>query len=129
MSQPLLELEMLRAALKASEASRDAALDLAREAINQMTKARYEHQALLAALRVRPEVQRFALLMEAQLRANDHKPGWHGIASPVLLHRLREETEELAEAISTANRDCVVHEAADVANFAMMIADNCQEGF
>jgi hypothetical protein len=91
--------------------------------------------------RWRPEVAAFADLMEAQLRANDHKPGWKGeSAGADLLPRLHEEADELREALrlwaaqvawgSAAlylpqNIAKVGREAADVANFAMMIADVC----
>jgi len=80
----------------------------------------------------RPEVRAFADLMEAQLRANDHKPGWKGEEWWPLLCRLREETLELQDALGPGSRTDlpawsarVGSEAADVANFAMMIADVC----
>lgn len=88
----------------------------------------------------RPEVVAFANLMEAQLRANDHKPGWKGEFADELFPRIQEEAEELREAIVHHNRQVslgdvalflpqsiaeVGREAADVANFAMMIADVC----
>lgn len=91
-------------------------------------------------LELRPEVAAFAQAMEAQLRANDHKPGWKGIEPDALLDRLREERRELEVAVlqievyamgncSPANTTHyvgrVVKEAADVANFAMMVADVC----
>jgi NTP pyrophosphatase (non-canonical NTP hydrolase) len=69
----------------------------------------------------------FAGEMERQLRANDHKGGWSRDKQHGLLARLREETQELsAEILAMQERDPyqVVKEAADVANFAMMIADN-----
>ena len=73
-----------------------------------------------------PEVVAFADAMEAQLRANDHKPGWKNDWSKDLLKRLREETDELEKTLEepdyTGN---ILKEAADVANFAMMIADVC----
>lgn len=91
--------------------------------------------------RWRPEVQAFADLMEQQLRANDHKPGWKGEdAISDLFPRLIEEAEELQEALQQwavrvgwgesalylpQNVARVGREAADVANFAMMIADVC----
>jgi NTP pyrophosphatase (non-canonical NTP hydrolase) len=78
----------------------------------------------------RPEVQRFAVLMERKLRDNDHKAGWHGDAAVELLARLVEESGELASFLvnhrglpMSAWRQRVAAEAADVANFAMMIAD------
>jgi len=80
----------------------------------------------------RPEVRAFADLMEAQLRANDHKPGWKGEDPWPLMYRLREETVELHECLLAGSRSSfdawasqVGAEAADVANFAMMIADVC----
>lgn len=49
---------------------------------------------------LRPEVQAFAELMEAQLRANDHKgrAGWKDSAPHLLLARV---FDELAEALTT----------------------------
>lgn len=89
----------------------------------------------------RPEVRAFADLMEKTLQANDHKGGWKDeLPSLDLLPRLREETVELEEAIAfwiTQTNwgeaalympravERVAREAADVANFAMMIADVC----
>lgn len=37
--------------------------------------------------------------MEAQLRANDHKPGWKGEDCWPLMYRMREETLELHEVL------------------------------
>jgi NTP pyrophosphatase (non-canonical NTP hydrolase) len=85
--------------------------------------------------------------MEAALKANDHKHGWRNDTGYELHHRLKQEVGELGEAIGirskqlwdrttgdyyfkdtyepdTAKYDTVLAEAADVANFAMMIADN-----
>jgi len=78
----------------------------------------------------RPQVRQFADLMEARLKANDHKGGWRGERLPYLLRRLREETDELYEAMGPSLdwkmiSETVGREAADVANFAMMIADIC----
>ena len=82
----------------------------------------------------RAEVSAMAALMEAKLRENDAKKGkagWKG-EDPQWLHQmLLTETEELLEAIlqfeASPNDDALrlaaVREAADVANFAMMIAD------
>lgn len=89
---------------------------------------------------LRPEVLAFAVLMERQLRANDHKPGWKGDHWTALLHRLREETQQLEDRLTHAayadysDRGArVFHDPAQisaertahVANFAMMIADVC----
>jgi NTP pyrophosphatase (non-canonical NTP hydrolase) len=99
----------------------------------------------------RPEVQAFAVLMEQQLRANDHKGGWADDDAEDLLKRMHEESGEVEDAI-TAWRNLtfayprgatqveadgwvakmwdqqrrIGREAADVANFAMMVADVCK---
>lgn len=99
--------------------------------------------------RWRPEVVAFADAMEAQLKANDHKPGWKNDDPHALLKRLVEETAELKAVLPNRIEPCshrglsecnhlfpnggwsdhdhnaVLKEAADAANFAMMIADVC----
>jgi len=79
------------------------------------------------ASRVRPEVAAFAQAMEAQLKANDHKPGWKSDSLDSLHRRLIEEADELLEEIDKDawTPEGVTREAADVANFAMMLADRC----
>ena len=85
---------------------------------------------------LRPSVLSFALLMERVLRDNDHKGGWQDCEPDWLLTRLRQEVNELDEAMrkgTIARHDesgrtsdwpaDVPREAADVANFAMMIVD------
>lgn len=80
--------------------------------------------------RWRPEVQAFADLMEARLRANDHKPGWKGDDPWSLMDRLFQEARKLGSELLphpgvklAVRRARIGAEAADVANFAMMIAD------
>ncbi len=80
-----------------------------------------------------PYVLAFAELMEAKLEANRHKgnrEGWMKASPNALLERLREELVELIWALRGTTLEpgpdalaAVAHEAADVANFAMMIAD------
>ena len=76
---------------------------------------------------LRPEVLRFAENMEKKLREHDDRPGWKDNAPEALLARLRQETDELDEAIAsrmqTTSSSEVMDEAADVANFCMMIHD------
>ncbi len=90
-----------------------------------------------------PTVTAFARIMIAKLDANQHKgDGWKSDRPEDLLRRLREETTELATMLARKHRDAgglskvtpdeyawwskrVGEEAADVANFAMMIADAC----
>jgi NTP pyrophosphatase (non-canonical NTP hydrolase) len=70
----------------------------------------------------------FAQCMERELRDNDHKTGWSDMTHAQLLARLRQETAELTRAIAAVKSpETIVSEAADVANFAMMIADNVRE--
>lgn len=81
-------------------------------------------------IELRPEVQRFAELMEQVLRENDHKGGWKGMTKDELLYRLGGETQELDWELAVTpdgfpgGPQKIAKEAADVANFAMFIADN-----
>lgn len=67
--------------------------------------------------------------MEKQLQINDHKYGWQNCDPLWLLERLREETQELEQEVRQwvfvdgLPRNRTITEAADVANFAMFIAD------
>ena len=79
----------------------------------------------------------FQRIMWDKLKANTHKGSWHVNSPEYLLKRLREEVDELEKAILRpvrpadasgpfsidGNAEEVAKEAADVANFAMMIAD------
>lgn len=74
--------------------------------------------------RLSPEVLSFAQLMQIKLDENSHKGGWDQCHIGYLMQRLEEEMGELKDALSDANEgEEVGLEAADVANFAMMIAD------
>ena len=90
---------------------------------------------------LRPEVQIFAEAMERKLRENDHKGGWDDMPSRWLRGRLAGEVRELEAAIAayidkidicnreqdlSKSRQAILSECADIANFAMMIADNCK---
>jgi NTP pyrophosphatase (non-canonical NTP hydrolase) len=91
-------------------------------------KVKSERDALAVLVgEIRPEVFAFARLMEATLRKNDHKGGWKGCDIAYLKKRLCEEVVELVDAIRDMTRGgdpaTGIHETADVANFAMMIAD------
>lgn len=73
---------------------------------------------------LREEVLWFAERMELKLKANDHKGHWSGEGYKYLLQRLKEEVSELENALEHMPSAIVIDEAADVANFAMMLADN-----
>ena len=66
----------------------------------------------------------FAGQMAKKLRENDHKGSWEGLGNDHLTHRLHQEFVELTEAIAKGTPEQIISEAADVANFALMIADN-----
>lgn len=79
---------------------------------------------------LRPEVLAFARLMEGELRKHDDREGWHFLNVWWLWKRLLQEKDELLAALhfrdrtglSEVSSSLVGQEAADVANFAMMIA-------
>ena len=73
-----------------------------------------------------PNTQWFANEMQRRLEENDHKSGWRELTNKRLLRHLRKEVDELEQAIQEG-KSTVVSEAADVANFVMMIADNFTE--
>lgn len=86
-----------------------------------------EELLLLKRALPRKQVQWFAGEMERVLKENDHKGGWDKIETLVLLNRLKEEVAELADAIEADDVSVTIKEAIDVANFAMMIADNTRK--
>jgi NTP pyrophosphatase (non-canonical NTP hydrolase) len=77
---------------------------------------------LPSAIGLRDDLAWFAALMEQTLRDNDHKGGWYGCSIAYLRRRLAQEMKELREALDSGHAERVVEEAADVANFAMMLA-------
>jgi len=77
----------------------------------------------MSELKLRPEVRRFSEVMERRLRENDYKGGWKDCDYSYLTRRLQEEIDELHIAIQCKSLDLIPEESADVANFAMMIAD------
>jgi hypothetical protein len=74
----------------------------------------------------------FSQRMEEKLQANDHKGHWSNCTMTYLRNRINEELKELELALNgdhplgytSAEAHRIVLEAADVANFALMIADN-----
>ena len=71
------------------------------------------------------ELLRFACNMQQELDNNDHKSGWEGLSPQWIIHRIKQETNELERAIKNKRlRKKIISECADIANFAMMLADN-----
>lgn len=67
----------------------------------------------------------FTAAMEKKLIQNHFKGYWNGCSKAYLIKRLRQELKELVDALESGSRtEAVTKEAADVANFAYMIADN-----
>jgi len=75
-----------------------------------------------------PHVLKFAEAMEGKLAKNRHKgdrEGWLKNDPWELLTRLKQETRELELALEfRQDPDSVLKECADIANFAMMVADS-----
>lgn len=81
----------------------------------------------------RAAVRLFGSDMLAKLEENSHKAHWSTVSNRWLLMRLAEECQELMQALVSLDRGQgmatdVIDECADVANFAMMIADNVRTG-
>lgn len=74
-------------------------------------------------LRLREPLREFAAHMEDVLRRNDHKGGWQNMTHHHLIFRIKDETAELVKAVRRGDNDGIMDEAADIANFAMMIYD------
>ncbi len=66
----------------------------------------------------------FWRLMVVKLGENSHKTHWSRSTDAYLMRRLVQETKELRNALKKGDAKEIGREAADVANFAMMIADN-----
>jgi len=76
---------------------------------------------------LREEVLWFATEMEVVLQENNHKGGWVNCHVLDLLSKLQEEISELITAIREGESEDVIKECVDIANYAMMIADNSRE--
>ncbi len=74
---------------------------------------------------IRVPVLKFAFEMERKLRINSGKGGWQDCDNDYLLSRINDELFELKACINEKKvKRAIINECADVANFAMMIADN-----
>ena len=66
----------------------------------------------------------FSAKMKDELLKHLDRPGWQGESLGYLRERLEEEFQELDDLMATIpERKDVISECADIANFAMMIAD------
>lgn len=86
-------------------------------------------------LRRRESVFWFSGEMEKVLSANDHKIGWSDCSDIYLYESIQHEMLELFEVLKPLEDDWrkkvkskeIIKECCDIANFAMMIADNNRE--
>ncbi len=74
----------------------------------------------------RRAVDRFTRWMRLKLRMHAEKGHWSLCSQEYLMKRLREEVEELQEALDRNDLRGTCEEAADVSNFAMMLSDNAE---
>lgn len=102
------------------------AMDKLVEQKNAIAQLRAEVAALRAERdALRGVVREFAEAMEAKLKANDHKGGWERMTPSWLRRRLDTELREFDRARKAGQPAVeVLAEAADAANFLMMLADN-----
>lgn len=75
---------------------------------------------------VRDEIMFMAVEMEKKLAEHPDRPGWQNEARGYLFNRLLAEVRELHEAVEFGSEMEIIKESADVANFAMMLADNAK---
>lgn len=78
---------------------------------------------------IRYAVKWFASQMEIVLRENAFKCGWQSSTDSYLLKKLEEHYNDLQNLIyqnekEPADPEKVIRQAIDIANYAMMIADN-----
>lgn len=69
-----------------------------------------------------PDIQMFVGLMLEKLHKNLHKGRWENLPIAQAEVLLMGEVKELNTALRDESSDAIVREAADVANFAMIIA-------
>jgi hypothetical protein len=83
-------------------------------------------------LELRPEVAAFAQLMEQKLQENEYKAGWRHLDGQDLIWKLRDRFYELEDCVWVTPpenltpaevKHLISRDAADVANYAMMVAD------
>lgn len=65
----------------------------------------------------------FIVAMDVKLKKNAWKDPWYNCSLQYLSMRLTQERKELCRALKFDDPKKVLEEAADVANFAMMLAD------
>lgn len=80
--------------------------------------------------RYKADLEWFVGEMVKKLDENNHKGAWKDLTFNKLLDMLDDEVSELEDEIYelNPNYDNIIKECADVANFAMMIAERAKAG-
>lgn len=73
-----------------------------------------------------PAVAQFAENMRRKLRQNEHKGSWLGVRPEHYVMRIMDEVDELQTALALGDPKAIIDECADIANFAMFIADGLE---
>ena len=81
----------------------------------------------MGKIKPRKEIQEFAIEMERKFRMQHGMIVDFNCIFVCLFRCLQEETRELEDAINDYEYDAIISEAADVANFAMIISCNASE--
>lgn len=74
------------------------------------------------------DIRRFVDAMVYKLNRNSKKGRWEGGRIQEYLEKLREEVLELSEGVQQRNTIDIILEAADVANFALIISSMAMDG-
>ena len=74
------------------------------------------------------DIRRFVHAMLYKLSINSAKGRWKDIDVNSYMDKMEEERDELREALATDNTVSILLEAADVANFALIIASKELDG-
>jgi len=79
---------------------------------------------VISTPRLRPELLRFAQLMEAELCKNEFRGGWKDKPLIALLDKMLAESANLHSAYLRGVRDDIIEEAINLANTTMMMTGN-----
>lgn len=77
---------------------------------------------------VRKRIKNFTKAMEYKLYVHSNKGKFEWKDDEMLMKQLKAEVKELEEALKTGNKEKILSEAADVANYAFFIASKTVRG-
>lgn len=93
--------------------------DKPEDAVRELSSSR----ALVRISNYEQEIKQLVDAMRYKLKKNAHKGRWEDLTIADAIRRLREEVIELEEAASRDSEIEIILEAADVANFALIVAN------